>query len=150
MPSLPKKRLRTSVDNAVLVTVVERTTDLARELACNTFPQPSMTDDVVEHLPAADVLEHHVVVVLVDDHLPHPTDVRVVQQHRERSLAQRPYLLRGVLGRLLRRCLRRRPAACPTGSHSGEDFDRELDPRYPALHSRETENTEGGCSPSPQ
>lgn len=107
------------MNNAVLVTVVERTADLARELARNAFPEPSVADDVVQHLPATHVLEHHVVMMLVDDHLPHPADVRVVEQHRERSLAQRPYLLRGVLGCLLRRRLRRRRAPCATRSHTG-------------------------------
>lgn len=82
-----------------------------------------MCDDVVEHLAAVDVLEEHVVVVLMDDHLAHAADVRMVQQHRQRRLAQRADLLRGILGRLLGRRLvgGGRPGVCPR-----QDLDCEL------------------------
>lgn len=79
----------TPMDDVVLVAVIQRTPDLPCKLACHALPQPPVTDDVVQHLPPVDVLEHHVVVVRVHDHLPHPADVRMVQQHRQRRLPQR-------------------------------------------------------------
>lgn len=60
-----------------------------------------MGDDIVEHLSSAHVFGHHVVVVLVDDHLTHTADVRVVKQLRKRGLSNRPGLLGSVLGGLL-------------------------------------------------
>ena len=60
-----------------------------------------MADDVVEHLASADVLEDHVIVVLVDDHLSHAADVRVVEEHGQRRLAESADLLRSVLRCLL-------------------------------------------------
>ena len=117
------------MNNAILVAVVERTADLTRELARNTFPKPSMADDVVEHLAAADILEYHVIVVLVNDHLAHATDVRVVKEHGQRGLPKGPNLLRGVLRRLLGRRVGRRRSSGPVGGHAGQDFDRELGPR---------------------
>jgi hypothetical protein len=47
-----------------------------------------VADDVVEHLTAVDVLEHHVVVMLVNDHLTHTADVRMVEEHGESSLSE--------------------------------------------------------------
>ena len=67
--------------DVVLVAVVERATNLPRELARNPFAEAAMADDVVEHLASADILEDHVIVVLVNDHLPHAADVRVVEEH---------------------------------------------------------------------
>ena len=69
------------MNDVVLMAVVERTADLARKLACDALAQATVADDVVEHLAATDVLEDHVVVVLVDNHLPHAADVRVVEEH---------------------------------------------------------------------
>lgn len=40
-----------------------------------------MADDIVEHLAPIDILENHVVMVLMDDHLAHPAYVRVIQKH---------------------------------------------------------------------
>ena len=91
------------MNNVVLVAVVERAPYLTGELACDALAQAAVADDVVEHLATADVLEHHVVVVLVYDHLAHATDVGVVEQHRECSLAECADLLGGVFGRLFGR-----------------------------------------------
>lgn len=57
-----------------------------------------MTDDIVEHLATIDILEDHVVVVLVNNHLAHATDVGVVEKHRQGGLPERADLLRGILG----------------------------------------------------
>lgn len=120
----------------VLVAIIQRTPNLPGELPRNTFPQSPMADDVVEHLAAADVLEHHVVVVLVDDHLSHTAYVGMVEQHRQRSFTKGPYLLRGILGRLLRRRVGRGRRCGPAGGHAGEDFDRELGGRSRMLRSQ--------------
>ena len=93
---------RTSMHDVVLVAVVESAADLPCELARNALPEPSVADDVVEHLAPAHVLEDHVVVMLMRDHLAHAADVGVVQEHRQRRLAQSADLLRGVFGCLLR------------------------------------------------
>lgn len=88
-----------------------------------------MADDIVEHLTAVDILENHVVVMLVDDHLAHAADVRVVKEHGERGFSERADLLRSVFRRLLRRRLRvrgRRDAAGGLGGDAWEDLDGEL------------------------
>ena len=77
------------MDDVVLVAVLQRTPDLPRKLPGDPFTESSMGDDIIEHLPTRDVLEDHVVVMLVDDHLPHPTDVRVVEEHTERGFPNR-------------------------------------------------------------
>lgn len=77
-----RKQSRTAVHNVVLVTVIQRTPDLPCELARNPLPQTTVADDVVEHLATTDVLEHHVVMVLLDDHLAHAANVGMVEEHR--------------------------------------------------------------------
>ena len=39
-----------------------------------------MANNVIQHVPAVNVLKDHVIVVLVDDHLSHATDIWVVQE----------------------------------------------------------------------
>ena len=138
--------------DVVLVAVVERAADLPRELARDALAQAAVADDVVEHLPAAHVLEDHVVVVLVHDHLSHAADVRVVEEHRQRGLAERPDLLRGVLVRLLLGGLGRGRDGTRARSHAGEDLDRELRGMGRSLHisaddGNRTQVTEGGGKP---
>lgn len=126
--------------NAVPVAVVQRTPNLPRELACHSFSQPPVADDVVQHLSPVDILGHHVIVVLVNDHLPHPADVRVMEQHRQRSLAQDTDLLRRFLRSLLRRRLRvsRRLDAAAARSDARKDFDSELDDGQRRRHTPHT------------
>lgn len=47
-----------------------------------------MTDDIIQHLSTVDVFEDHVVVVLVDDHFAHSTNIRVIEEHGEGSFAE--------------------------------------------------------------
>jgi hypothetical protein len=91
------------MDDVIAVAVIQRRGNLPGKLAGYTFAQTTVRDDVVEHLPPIDILEDHVVVVLVDDHLAHAADVRVVQQHAQCCLPKCPRLLAGVLGRRARR-----------------------------------------------
>ena len=67
--------------DVVAVTIVESTANLASKLACDTFAQSTVADDVVEHLAATHVLEHHVIMMLMDDHFAHAADIGMVQEH---------------------------------------------------------------------
>ena len=113
--------------DVVLVAVVQRAPNLPCELACDSFPQSPVADDVVEHLAPADVFEHHVVMVLVNDHLAHAADVWVMEEHRKRGFTERPYLLRGIFRRLFRCRIGSGRSCGRVGDDSGENFDRELD-----------------------
>ena len=85
-----------------------------------------MADDVVEHLASADVLEDHVIVVLVDDHLPHTADIRVVEEHGQRRLAESADLLGGVLGCLLGGRFRGGHTGGGIRGYAGQDLDGQL------------------------
>ena len=65
----------------VLMAVLERASDLPRELPRHAFSQATVADNIVQHLAAIDIFEDHIVMMLVDDHLSHPTDVGVVEKH---------------------------------------------------------------------
>ena len=54
----------TSINDRIRMAILERAADLPGKLARAPFSQPAVRDDVVEHLPAIDVLGHKVVVVL--------------------------------------------------------------------------------------
>lgn len=70
----------TSVNDAVPMAVLERTTDLSCEFSGCPLAKTSMADDVVEHLSTVDVFKDHIIVVRMNDHLSHTADVRMVQQ----------------------------------------------------------------------
>lgn len=89
------------MDNIVLMTIINSAPDLSRKLPRNTLTQSAVTYNIVEHLSTVDVLEHHVVMMLVDNHLAHPTDVRVIEQHGESSFSESTDLFRGIFRRLL-------------------------------------------------
>lgn len=76
-----KRRQRTSMHHIVLMTILQRAPNLPRELPCYPLAQLPMADDIIKHLPAADVLRDHIIMVLVHDHLAHAADVRVVEEH---------------------------------------------------------------------
>jgi hypothetical protein len=52
-----------------------------------------MADYIVKHLPAVYVLEYHVVMVLMHNHIAHAAYVRVVEQLRKRSFTDGADLL---------------------------------------------------------
>jgi len=86
-----------------------------------------MADDVVEHLPAVDVLEYHVIVMLMDNHLAHTTYVRVVEELRECSLANGADFLGSIFSRLLGGRLGvRRSRYGLNGKDTRKDFDGKL------------------------
>lgn len=66
------------MDHIIEMAIFQRTPDLSGELSGHAFPQSPVADNVVEHLPPVHILEHHVVVVLMDDHLAHSADIWVV------------------------------------------------------------------------
>jgi hypothetical protein len=68
------------VDNVIPMTVFQGTANLSGKFPRNTFPQSSMADNEVEHLPAVDILKNHVVVVWVHDNFTHAADMRVVEK----------------------------------------------------------------------
>jgi hypothetical protein len=66
------------MNNTVQVAVFQSTPNLPRELPGNSLTKPSMADDVVQHLSSVHVFKDHIVVVLVNDHLSHSTDIRMI------------------------------------------------------------------------
>ena len=80
--------------------IFQRAPDLSCELAGDSLPQSPVTNDVVQHLPSVNVLEYHVVVVLMNDHFSHATDIRMIEQHRERGFAEGADLFGGIPGGL--------------------------------------------------
>lgn len=82
----------TSVDDVVQVAIFQSTPDLTGKLPRNAFPQPTMADYVVEHLTTIDVFENHVVVMVVDNHLSHATDIWVVEEHGKCRFPEGPDL----------------------------------------------------------
>jgi len=71
----------TAMDDIVMMTIAECTAYLPRKLSGCAFPETPVADDVVEHLAAVDVFENHVVMMLMNDHLAHATDVGMVEEH---------------------------------------------------------------------
>ena len=65
----------------VEVTIHQRAPYLPCELPRNTLAQTTMANDIVQHLTAIDILRNHVIVVLMDYHLAHSTDIRMVKKH---------------------------------------------------------------------
>lgn len=81
------------MDDVIAMAVVEGAADLSRELTRHAFPETTVANDVVQHLPAVDVLEDHVVVIGVDDKLAHSTDVRMMEEHGECGFTDGPNFL---------------------------------------------------------
>ena len=79
------------------MTITECTAYLPRKLLGHAFPEASVADDVVEHVSTIDVLEDHVIMILLNDHLAHATYVGMVEEHRDRSFAKDADLLQGRL-----------------------------------------------------
>lgn len=89
------------MDDIVLVAVIQRASDLPRELSRYPLSQPPMADNIIQHLTTVHILKHHIVMMLMDDHLPHTADVWVVKQHGKGGLAQGSNFFRGILSSLL-------------------------------------------------
>lgn len=85
------------MNDVIPMAVIQRAANLPRELPSHSFAQAPMTDNVIQHLAAVDVFENHIIMVLVNDHLSHATDIRMVEKHRQRCFAKCSGLFRGVL-----------------------------------------------------
>ena len=70
----------TQMDNIVVMTITECTTYLPRKLPGRGVREATVAD-VVEYLATIDVLENHVIIFLVNDHLMHAADVGMVEEH---------------------------------------------------------------------
>lgn len=88
------------MNDIVEMTILQRTPNLPRKFSRDSFPQSTVTDDIVEHLTSIDILENHIIVMLVDYHLSHATYVGVIEKHRKGSFAKSTNLLGGIFGGL--------------------------------------------------
>ena len=70
----------TPMDDIVVMTITECTAYLPCKPSSCAFLEASMADDVVEHLATVDVLANHVIMMLMNDHLTHTTDVGMVEK----------------------------------------------------------------------
>jgi hypothetical protein len=70
----------TSVHDVILMTIIQGTANLPREFTSNSFFKPAMTNNVIQHLDVADIFKYHVIMVLMNDHLVHCTDVGMVEE----------------------------------------------------------------------
>jgi hypothetical protein len=61
-----------------------------------------VADDVVQHLTSIDILENHIIVVLVNYHLSHATYVWMIKKHGKGGFAKSPDLFGGIFGSLPR------------------------------------------------
>ena len=75
------EEILTPMDNIVVMTITECTAYLSRKLSGRAFSEASMADDVVEHLAAVNILEYHVIMMLMNDHLTHAADVGMMEEH---------------------------------------------------------------------
>ena len=76
-----------TMDDVVTMTILQSGANLSRELSCNPLTEATVRYYVVKHLTTVNVLEDHIIMVLVNDHLPHTTNVRVMQKKTKGSLA---------------------------------------------------------------
>jgi len=81
--------LQVSVHNAVAVAIIQSTGDLSAKLPRLLLLEPTMTDDVVEHLASINILEKHVPVVVCPDNIAHAANIRMIGQRNNRRLSCR-------------------------------------------------------------
>jgi hypothetical protein len=88
------------MNDVVEMAILQRTPNLPRKLSRHPFPQSTMADDIVQHLTSIDVLENHIIVMLMDDHLSHAAYVGVIEKHGKASFTKSSNLLGGIFGSL--------------------------------------------------
>lgn len=81
------------MNDAVSVTVIKRTGNLAPEFPRLLLFQSAVGDNVIEHLASIDILEEHIPVVISTDDITHGTNIGVVEQRYDRSFARSPDFL---------------------------------------------------------
>lgn len=81
------------MDDTVPVAIVKGTGNLATELPCLLFFQFPVGNNVVEHLPAIDIFEEHIPVVIGSNYVSKAADMRVLQEGNDSSFAGCAYFL---------------------------------------------------------
>ena len=72
--------LQITMYHRISVTVIQSTGDLATEFPCLFFLEPTMSNNIVEHLPTVDILEEHVPVIVGLLHIDHLANIRMVEK----------------------------------------------------------------------
>lgn len=114
------------MDNVILVAVFERGPDLTSKLPSGAFAETTVRDNVIEHLSPVDVFEYHVVVARMGDDFTHPADIRMIEKHAERSLADMSNFLARVLSLGLGQLGSRQRCSRVIRGDARDDFHREL------------------------
>lgn len=71
------------MDDIIFMTIIQGTPNLPRKLSSDSLSKSTMADDIIEHLTSIDILENHVVMMLMNDHLSHTTYVGMIEEHRK-------------------------------------------------------------------
>ena len=90
------------MNDIVEMTILQRTPNLPRKFSRHPFAQSAVTDDIVQHLTSIDVLENHIIMMLVNYHFSHATYVWMIEKHGQGSFAKSPDFLGGIFGSLPR------------------------------------------------
>lgn len=67
------------MNDVIPMAVVQSASYLPGKLPRHSFPQAAVTDDIIEHLATIDILEDHVVVVGMGNHLAHTADIWMME-----------------------------------------------------------------------
>lgn len=84
------------MNDAIAMTVIQRTGDLTRKLPGLFLLQFHVRDDIVQHLAAVDVFKHHIPVVRGPYDVAHPADIRMVHEADNGGFAGGSDFLRAV------------------------------------------------------
>ena len=71
---------KTSMNNGITVTIVQSAQDLSSKLSGVLLPELSMTNNIVEHLTAIDILKKEIKMALRDNDISHSADIRMSKQ----------------------------------------------------------------------
>lgn len=112
--------LQVSMYDAVPVTVIQCTGDLAGELAGLLLFQFAVRNDIVEHLAPVDIFEEHVPVVRGSHNISHPADVWVAGEADNGGLSSCSDFFRAVCS------LRFATVAVFLGRESRDDLHSDL------------------------
>ena len=88
------------MNDVVEMAIFQCTANLSRKFSRYAFPQSTVTDDIVQHLTSIDILENHIIVMLMDYHFTHTTYVGMIEKHGKGSFANSPNFLGGIFGSL--------------------------------------------------
>lgn len=88
--------------NVIPMSIFQSTTDLPRklELPRNSFPhwQPPMGNKIIQHLAIVDIIEYHVVMMLMRDDFAHTADVGMMEEHIESGFSKSADFFRAIYG----------------------------------------------------